>query len=62
MKITLRIVGVVVALMGAVWLLQGLSVLPGTFMVGQTRGVVNGAIAVVIGLVLVVVSRPRRPR
>jgi hypothetical protein len=62
MKLTLRIVGVLLALMGAVWLLQGLSVLPGTFMVGQTRWVVNGAIAVVIGLVLVVASRPRRPR
>jgi hypothetical protein len=62
MKLALRIVGVVLALMGAVWFLQGLSVLPGTFMVGQTQWVVNGAIAVVIGLALVAASRQRRPR
>jgi hypothetical protein len=62
MKLSLRIAGVILALMGAVWFLQGLSVLGGGFMVGQTRWVVNGAIAVVIGLGLVAASRQRRPR
>ena len=48
--------------MGTVWFLQGLSVLPGGFMSGQTRWVVNGAIAVAVGLVLVLASGRRRPR
>jgi hypothetical protein len=62
MKLTLRIAGVILALMGAVWFLQGLSVLGGGFMVGQTRWVVNGAIAVAVGLVLVLASRRSGPR
>ena len=36
MKLTLRVVGVLLLLMGTVWFLQGLSVLPGGFMSGQT--------------------------
>jgi hypothetical protein len=62
MRLTLRIVGVLLLLMGTVWFLQGLDVLPGGFMSGQTRWVVNGAIAFAVGLVLVVASRRRGPR
>jgi Mg2+ and Co2+ transporter CorA len=62
MKLTLSIVGVLLLLMGAVWALQGLNVLPGEFMAGQTRWVVNGVIAMAIGLVLIAVSRRRERR
>jgi hypothetical protein len=37
MKITLNIVGGVLVLFGAIWFLQGINVLPGSFMTGQIR-------------------------
>jgi hypothetical protein len=59
MKLTLQIVGVLLVLMGTIWFFQGINVLPGSFMTGQTRWAVNGIIAVAAGLALVVVSRRR---
>ena len=59
MKATLIIAGVILMLLGTVWFLQGINVLPGSFMSGQTRWAVNGIIAVAAGLVLVVASRRR---
>jgi hypothetical protein len=57
------VVGVVLALGGAVWLLQGLDVgfAPQSPMTGETTWVVLGAAAVVAGLFLVWRS-VRRPR
>ena len=34
MKIALRIVGALLVLVGAVWILQGVNILPGSFMTG----------------------------
>jgi hypothetical protein len=48
--------------MGTVWFLQGITVLPGSFMSGQTRWAVNGAIAVAIGLTIVVLSVRRQTK
>lgn len=58
----LRIAGLILLLMGTIWFLQGINVLPGSFMSGQTRWAVNGIIAVAAGLVLIVVSRRLRRR
>ncbi len=52
MKIALNIVGVLLVLMGSIWFLQGINVLPGSFMTGQTRWAVRGGIAAVVGIVL----------
>ncbi|MGE0706009.1 MAG: hypothetical protein AB7N65_25215 [Vicinamibacterales bacterium] len=52
----------ILLLMGTIWFLQGINVLPGSFMSGQTRWAVNGIIAVAAGLVLIVVSRRLRRR
>jgi hypothetical protein len=60
MKILLRIVGAILILMGGVWFLQGIGVLPGSFMSGQMRWAVNGGIAVAVGVLLVVLSSRRR--
>ena len=57
----MTIVGVLLVLMGGVWILQGINVLPGSFMTGQTKGAVIGAITAVIGIALVVLAR-RGPR
>ena len=62
MRTILIAVGAILILMGIVWFLQGINVLPGSFMSGQTRWAVNGVIAIAAGLLLVVFSRQRRHR
>ncbi len=54
MKIALRIIGVLIGLMGFVWFLQGINILPGSFMTGQSQWAIYGAIAVVVGIGLVI--------
>jgi hypothetical protein len=46
------IVGVILALVGATWLLQGIGMLPGSVMSGQTFWAGAGAVALFAGLVL----------
>jgi hypothetical protein len=50
MRITLNIVGSLLVLAGATWFLQGINVLPGSFMTGQIRWAVYGGIAVAAGI------------
>jgi hypothetical protein len=50
MKIALRIVGAFLILVGGVWFLQGINVLPGSFMTGQTRWAVYGGLSILVGL------------
>ena len=49
MRITLNIVATLLVLAGAIWFLQGVNVLPGSFMTGQTRWAVYGGITVAVG-------------
>ena len=61
MRIALNIVGVLLVLFGSIWFLQGINVLPGSFMTGQVRWAIYGGIAVIAGIVLLVkANRPRR--
>jgi len=55
------IVGAVLIVLGGGWILQGLNVLPGSFMTGHIQWSVYGAVLVVAGLVLIVWTRRRRP-
>ncbi len=57
MKIASTIFGVLLALIGIVWILQGLNILPGSFMTGQIQWAAYGAIALAIGCMLLYVSR-----
>ena len=50
MRTASNIVGVILVLFGTVWFLQGINVLPGSFMTGQIQWAVYGGIAVVIGI------------
>jgi bacteriorhodopsin len=60
MRIALNLLGVLMVLMGAIWFLQGINVLPGSFMTGQIRWAYYGSIAAIAGLVLIVaVNRSR---
>jgi hypothetical protein len=60
MRIASSIIGVVMVLMGSVWFLQGINVLPGSFMTGQVQWAVYGGIAVIAGVGLLVWASRRR--
>jgi len=62
MRVALNVVGVLPTLAGAVWFLQGINVLPGSFMTGQTQWAIYGGITFVIGvLAMYLARRIRRP-
>jgi hypothetical protein len=50
MRIALNVVAGLLVLAGAVWFLQGINVLPGSFMTGQIRWAVYGGIALAAGI------------
>jgi len=56
MKVTLRIAGSILVVIGAIWFLQGINVLPGSFMTGDIHWAVYGGIAACVGVVLLVTS------
>ena len=63
MRITLNIVAGLFVALGAVWFLQGIDVLPGSFMTGQIRWAVYGGIAFAAGIALLLLAnRPRKER
>jgi uncharacterized membrane protein HdeD (DUF308 family) len=60
MRITLTVVGVLLVLLGTIWFLQGINVLPGSFMTGQTQWAVYGGIAFVAGVFALLRARGMR--
>ena len=60
MRIALGTVGVLVVLVGCVWFLQGINVLPGSFMTGQVRWAVYGGIAATVGIILLGIAARKR--
>ena len=60
MRIAMSILGVLLILMGCVWILQGINALPGSFMTGQTQWAVYGGVSVVAGIGLLVFANRRR--
>jgi uncharacterized membrane protein HdeD (DUF308 family) len=59
-KLLLTILGALAVLLGVVWILQGLNVLPGSFMTGDMKWAVYGAILALVGIAAIVWAR-RRP-
>ena len=59
-KIFLNIIGGLLTLAGAIWVLQGINILPGSFMTGQMQWAIYGAIAVVAGIGLLVYANRRK--
>jgi hypothetical protein len=60
MRIVLTVVGLLLLCIGVIWFLQGINVLPGSFMTGQVKWAVNGGIAAVVGLILIAGANRRR--
>jgi hypothetical protein len=60
MKVTLNVVGVILVVFGCTWFLQGIGVLPGSFMSGQIQWAVYGGIAAAVGIVLLLTAKRRR--
>jgi hypothetical protein len=60
MRVFLNIIGILLILAGVVWFLQGINVLPGSFMTGNPQWAVNGGIAVIIALGLLFWANRRR--
>ena len=59
-KIILDIFGALLVLMGLVWILQGVNILPGSFMTGQIQWAINGTISALIGATLLFFTNRRR--
>lgn len=57
----LNVVGGLCVLTGCVWFLQGINVLPGSFMTGQTKWAIYGGILLLVGIgLLLTVNRRKR--
>jgi hypothetical protein len=59
-RIALNISGGLLSVVGCVWLLQGTNVLPGSFMTGQTKWAVYGALAFIAGIGLLISANRRQ--
>jgi len=60
MRIALIVSGVLCLLVGCVWILQGVNILQGSFMTGQTKWAIYGALLVVAGIGLLISANRRR--
>jgi hypothetical protein len=60
MRIVLNVVGVILLFFGGVWFLQGINVIHQGFMAGQTKWEINGAIAFVVGILLLIAANRKR--
>jgi hypothetical protein len=57
MKWVLTVVGGILILMGIVWILQGINVLPGSFMTGKLQYALLGFVVDVVGIFLVLFAQ-----
>ena len=60
MRISLNVVGVLCLVVGCIWFLQGINVLPGSFMTGQTKWAVYGGLLLIVGIIVLMRANRRR--
>jgi hypothetical protein len=60
MRIALNVAGVLCLLVGSIWILQGVNVLPGSFMTGQTKWAIYGCLLALAGVGLLISANRRR--
>lgn len=56
MRLVLRILAILLIAVGIIWILQGINVLPGSFMTGQIQWAWRGALAAVAGLAILLLT------
>ncbi len=61
MNTTLKVVGTVLMLMGVTWFLQGINILPGSFMTGQIKWAYYGGATAIVGIAFMAAASRRRP-
>lgn len=62
MRWVILILGILVVLLGLVWLLQGTNVLAGSQMSGHRRWIAIGGLLDVVGIVLIIIGARMRRR
>jgi len=60
MRIFLNIISVLLILVGGVWFLQGINVIGGSVMTGQSQWELIGGIAIIAGILVLVFTNLRR--
>ncbi len=55
-----KVIAVLLIVAGGIWILQGLNLLPGTFMRGDPQWVVHGAVTAVTGIALFWLSNRKK--
>lgn len=60
MRLALNVIGGLCLLIGGIWFLQGINVLPGSFMTGQTKWAVYGGLLGLAGIGVLIVANRRR--
>jgi len=56
LSVVIFVVGGVISLMGLVWFLQGIGVLPGSVMTGSQFWAMAGVFAMIVGLLVIVLG------
>jgi hypothetical protein len=59
MRILKNVVGFLCLLSGGIWFLQGINILPGSFMTGQTKWAVYGALLFLVGVAVLIAGNRR---
>lgn len=57
MRLLLKVAAVLLIVIGFIFFLQGINVLPGSFMTGQMKWAIYGGVMLVAGIVLLLTSR-----
>jgi len=60
MRLALNVSGILCLLVGCVWILQGINILPGSFMTGQAKWAIYGGLLAVAGVGLLISANRRR--
>ena len=59
MKSIWRVIAIMLVFAGAIWFLQGINILPGSYMTGQLQWAVYGSLAMIAGIALLVFAGRR---
>jgi len=62
MKLTLNVTAIILITLGGIWILQGINVMPGSFMTGHLQWAGYGGALMIGGITLLLVVNRKRNR